>query len=221
MNTLDSRVLGPLNCFVQKITQSGELKFEVRQSSAGFLPINEGLAGLIKVKPKKVSAAQMRTSGKQHYVPVAFSEGRLFAKSAPEEIEQCDAILFHQTDRKAPAFSVAGQIGETIFSSTELRDQAVFTHAFGLPGCYEWADANGSGLGGIIIVENDPATGKNAAKRATMRMSEGVLVHIVGDKVKPKELRISTGQTIFFAVEETKGITITDINLLKGENLAN
>ena len=220
MTTLDSRSMGPLDCFVQKITESGDLVFEIRGAAAGFCPLDEKSAARIKVKPNKASRAQQRTSGKQHHVPVIFNKGVFKAVSAPKELMQGDAILFHPSGPDLPSFSVVGRMGKTAFSSTELRDQAVFTHPFGLPGKYHWADANGSGVGGVIVVENEPATGKEGAERALERMAEGVLVHIVGDKVKPKEVRISTGQTVFFAVESTEGITITDVTLLGRDNKA-
>lgn len=220
MYTLDSRSMGPLDCFVQKVTESGDFIYEIRSSTAGFCPMDEKSAARIKVKPNKASRAQQRTSGKQHHVPVIFKEGVFEAVSAPKELMQGDAILFHPSDPDLPSFSVVGRMGKTAFSSTELRDQAVFTHPFGLPGTYHWADANGSGVGGVIVVENEPATGKEGAERAMERMAEGVLVHIVGDKVKPRELRIATGQTVFFAVEGTDGITITDVTLLAKDGKA-
>ena len=70
---------------------------------------------------------------------------------------------------------------------------------------------------GVITVVNEPGDQKDGAEHAMKRMSEGALVHIVGNKVEPTELTISTGQTVFFAVEKTKGITITDVSLLKGK----
>ncbi|WP_456391104.1 hypothetical protein [Profundibacter sp.] len=214
MYALDSRSMGPLDCFVQKITESGDFIFEIRGAAAGFCPLDEKAAARIKVKANKVSRAQQRTSGKQHHVPVIFNKGVFEAVSPPKELMQGDAILFHPSDPDLPSFSVVGRMGKTEFSSTELRDQTVFSHPFGLPGKYHWADANGSGVGGVIVVENEPATGKEGAERAMQRMAEGVLVHIIGDKVKPQELHIATGQTVFFAVEQTDGITITDVTLL-------
>lgn len=215
MYALDSRMLGPLNCFVQKVTEPGEFTFEIRKAAAGFVPLAENNAVTLKVKDSKATRAQLRTRGKQHMVPVRMVEGVLRAEGMPKEVELGDAVMFHQADRRGPAIAVVGRMGDTAFSSTELRDQAVYTHAFGLPGRYEWTDANGSGVGGVIVVENEPAEGKAGAERAVQRLAEGVVVHIVGDKVKPKELRIATGQTVFFAVEDTKGITITDVTLLK------
>lgn len=220
MYALDSRSLGPLDCIVQKITQSGDLIFEIRNPAEGFFKINEKSALQFKVKENKASRAQQRTSGKQHLVPIDYSDGVFKAMSSPKDLMQGDAILFHHVNPKSPAFAIAGRMGKTEFSSTELRDQVVYSHPFGLPGRYQWADANGSGVGGVIIVENDPATGKAGAKRAMQRMAEGAMVHIVGNKVKPKELRIATGQTVFFAVEGTDGITVTDISLLTKDKKA-
>ncbi|MEC8629911.1 MAG: hypothetical protein VXY73_07460 [Pseudomonadota bacterium] len=215
MNVLDSRILGPTNCFIQKITEPGEVVFETRKAAAGFLPLAEHMAHRVKVKDLKLSKAKMRARGGTHHIAVHSQKGAVQIGDTPGEVELGDALLFHNANRDGGGFAVSGRMGKQVFSSAELRDQAVFTHAFGLPGRYEWADANGSGVEGVIIVENDPAEGKRGAERAIERMSEGVLVHIVGDKVKPKELRIATGQTVFFAVEDTDGITITDKTLLK------
>jgi len=220
MYTLDSRSMGPLDCFVQKVTEPGDLVFEIRKSAAGFCPMDKDAVMRVKVKANKASRAQQRTSGKQHSVPVIYDDDGFQTKSLPKDLVQGDAILFHQADTKAPGFAVIGRMGKTEFSSTELRDQVVFSHPFGLPGRYQWVDANGSGVGGVIVVENEPAMGKDGAKRAIERMSEGVMVHIVGNKVKPKELRIATGQTVFFAVEGTDGITITDVTLLTKDQKA-
>ena len=215
MNVLDSRILGPTNCFIQKITEPGEVVFETRKAAAGFLPLAEHMAHRVKVKDLKLSKAKMRARGGTHHIAVHSQKGAVQIGDTPGEVELGDALLFHNANRDGGGFAVSGRMGKQVFSSAELRDQAVFTHAFGLPGRYEWADANGSGVEGVIIVENDPAEGKRGAERAIERMSEGALVHIVGDKVKPKELRIATGQTVFFAVEDTDGITITDKTLLK------
>jgi hypothetical protein len=39
-------------------------------------------------------------------------------------------------------------------------------------------------------------------------------VIIDGDQANPQEITIVTGQTVFFAVENAPGITITDASLL-------
>lgn len=214
MQTLDSRNLGTLNCYAQKITGSGELMIEAGRASTGFLAPTPERAVKKKVKALPANRRRERKGGKQHVVPLKFQDNEFSLDMDRIEVQEGDTILFHVAERKLPRFAVRGTIGDVSFSSTELKDQAVFTHAFGLPGRYEWTDANGSGVGGVINVRNEPGEGKKGAERAMKRMSEGALVHIVGKKVEPRELTISTGQTVFFAVEQTDGITITDVTLL-------
>lgn len=210
MHALDSRSLGPLNCYIQKITSPDELTLEVRKAAAGYIPLDMERAQ--KAKVKKLLAT--RQEGTQHQVAITFKGNDFIADISKLDLREGDAILFHQPDRKRPGFAVRGTMGKTEFDSCFLKDQAVYTHAFGLPGRYEWTDANGSGVGGVVTVVNDPAEGRKGAERAMKRLSEGVVVHIVGTKVKPAEVTITTGQTVFFAVEDTKGITITDVSLL-------
>ncbi|MEH6829459.1 MAG: hypothetical protein V7661_01350 [Sulfitobacter sp.] len=219
MQALDSRNMGSGNCYMQKIIDKGELKIAGGKTAEGFLPIKEGkrtLTAKIRSQPTAV-LEQDGVEVKQHIVPLRFKGNEFHLEAEKLNAAQGDMLIFHAADRAQPGFSVRGEIGKQKFSSTSLVDQAVFTHAFGLPGRYEWADANGTGVGGVITVVSEPGDKKDGADRAMKRMSEGILVHIIGTKVEPKELTISTGQTVFFAVEKTKGITITDVSLLKGK----
>lgn len=212
---LDSRMLGQVNTFIQKVTEPGDLVIDLRDAVAGFVPLNEDAPMKMKVKASRKSAAELRNGGKQHDLPIRFDKGKFEATEPPQGVEQGDVLVFHPADRGQRHFAVSGRVGERSFSSTELVDQAVYTHAFGRAGTYRWADANGSKVGGEIVVRDDPATGKQGAERAIERMAEGAVVHIVGDDVTPRKLEITTGQTVFFAVEKTKGITITDVRLLE------
>ena len=214
MHALDSRNIGSVNCYIQKIIGSGDLILEVGKTSSGFLPMEDGKGVKSKVTALPENRKGEREGGKQHVVPLTFSKNEFHININELKIEEGDAIIFHGGERKLPGFAIRGMIGKHSFCSTELVDQAVFTHAFGLPGRYEWRDANGSGVGGVITVVNEPSEGKDGAKRAMERLGEGVVVHIVGKKVAPQEVTISTGQTVFFAVEQTQGITITDVTLL-------
>jgi len=189
----------------------------VDKSSAGFSPIDEVNAAKFEVKSLPAARRGERQGGNQHVISLQFDGTQFSFDTKDMQVNEGDALVFHQSERQQPGFSVRGRVGDNEFSSTSLKDQAVFTHAFGLPGVYRWADANGSGIGGVITVKNEPGEGKLGAERSMKRMGEGVLVHIVGKKVEPQELTISTGQTVFFAVEKTDGITITDASLLKSD----
>lgn len=216
MNLLDSRVLTSYNCYIQKVLGKGELVLDARVASAGFAPIAEKPLLRTKVKAATAAGRRDRRSGKQLNVPLAFSSDRFTITLDDIAVDEGDALLFHLPQRKVPSFSIRGRADGHEFTSVALEDQAVFTHPFGIAGDFEWGDANGSGVGGVVHVVDDPADGIKGAERSIKHMSEGVLVHIVGKKVEPEEITIATGQTVFFAVEETKGITITDRSLLRG-----
>lgn len=214
MYQLDSRNLGPQNCYFQKVISKDDVTLEVRKSSAAFLPMDKEKSKNLKVKALTASQRSTRDAGKQHVIPLDFKDNDFQIDLSKIDIREGDTLVFHQAQRKQPSFAVRGKIGKINFDSSSLTDQAVYTHAFGLPGRYEWADANGSGIGGVVNVVNETADGRKGAERIMKSLENGVLVHIVGKKVSPAEVTISTGQTVFFAVEETAGITITDVNLL-------
>lgn len=214
MHQLDSRNLGPLNCYMQKVTSKEDITLEVRKSSAAFLPMDDLKSQNVKVKALTATQRTAREEGKQHSISLDFKENDFHVDLSAVDVREGDTLIFHQAQRKQPSFAVRGMMGKTGFDSSSMVDQAVYTHAFGLAGRYEWADANGSGVGGVVNVVDETAEGRKGSERIMKSLSEGVLVHIVGKKVSPAEVTISTGQTVFFAIEETSGITITDVNLL-------
>jgi hypothetical protein len=100
------------------------------------------------------------------------------------------------------------------FDSLALAAEAVYTHAFGLPGEFRWKDANGSRVSGLVNVRQVDSKKQREMTAWASQMKEGVLVVISGDRAEPKEVNIFVGQTVFFAVEKARGITITDSRLL-------
>jgi hypothetical protein len=109
-------------------------------------------------------------------------------------------------------FAVRGQMGEEFVSSASLRTESVFTHAFGLPGTYEWADANGSGLRGQVRVGTPRAAAGH--QEWLSRLGEGTLIHVRGDQAEPDSIDILAGQTVVWAIEDAPGVSITDTSLI-------
>ncbi len=212
---LDSRTLGPVNCYIQKVTTTGKLELEVGPAAGGFVTADQRRVIKAKVKPRLSAADSGKKRNSQHVVPLRYVDGNFVFEKPELDLHEGDSLVFHLETPKTPAFAVQGRIGKMRFSSANMVDKAVFTHAFGFPGTYEWVDANGSGVGGVITVLEQTARTQSDARELMKTMENGVLVHIVGDKVEPAEVAITVGQTVFFAVEKSKGITITDVSLVK------
>jgi hypothetical protein len=99
-----------------------------------------------------------------------------------------------------------------MIDSASLRTESIFTHAFGLPGSYEWADANGSSLRGHVHVAVPDTTGGHEAWLG--RLQEGTLVHVRGERTEPERVDIVVGQTVVWAIEDAPGVSITDTSLV-------
>ena len=130
------------------------------------------------------------------------------------EVEQGDTVLWHAPDPRVPGFAVCGRYGRKQFDSSCIEEEAIYTHAFGLPGEYVWVDAHGSGLSGVVVVRSPARNDKKSQRAWVKALSKGSLVHIKGGKAKPGKLELVTGQTAFWAIESAPGITITDERLL-------
>ena len=107
--------------------------------------------------------------------------------------------------------------GEKSFASDRMAKECVFTQVFGIPGEYRWVDANGSGLSGTITVIAPPIRDEAGFERWRRHTGEGVLVMIDGADAKPADVQVLVGQTLFFAVNNAPGITITDARLVERE----
>jgi hypothetical protein len=98
-----------------------------------------------------------------------------------------------------------------------MRDDSVFTHAFGLPGEYAWADANGSRLRGVVRVVPPRLESRTAAGRRAewqRALGQGTMILVRGETAEPAEVEVVVGQTVFWAVQDAPGVSITDVALL-------
>lgn len=211
MNTLDSRVLSSFNCFAQKFANPGRVVYRLTTAAGACLPLGDDEDTFVIEVGKKT-----RRPSEQHNVTVRRDEGgALVAEPKLLQIEAGDMVLWHAADRKTPAFTLQGEGADMRFDSGMMQREAVYSHAFGLPGTYEWVDANGSDVRGVVEVVSPDARSREACNHWLKDLAKGTLVHIVDGKPKPAHVKIVAGQTVFWAVESAPGISITDARLVQ------
>jgi plastocyanin len=211
MDTLDSRSLRYTNCFAQKFNAPGRNRYRVTTGS-GFCPPSDEDDLIIQVGRRKQAGGK----GRQVTLSVRREGSRLVVDQPNLEIESGDTVLWNAPDASTPGFSVQGEGPDGSFSSFALSREAVFTHAFGAPGTYEWVDANGSGVKGVVTVRSMDASRREDCEKWLASLSKGALFLIEGDKVSPVRHEVLAGQTVFWAVQKAPGITITDVRLVPG-----
>jgi plastocyanin len=206
-DTLDSRLLRPTDCYAQRFMRPGTYRYAV-------VPMYG--EAVTEVRPFSVLVSEGARSGddrmQQHNVVVRSDGKRLVAQPADLEIGVGDLVLWNCQDRGALPYLVAGD--KEFFSSHRLVNDSGYSHAFGVAGEYRWTDAFGSGTSGVVRVTNP--TCRTSAEFARWRetLSKGTVVTIADDRAAPADVEIVTGQTVFFAVTKSRGISITDERLL-------
>lgn len=207
MNDLDSRSLQYVDCYAQRFAEPGTVEYELTTLAGTCLPLgSETFTIDVAEAPKR--------KGVQHSVVVRRVEGALRAEPARLQIEAGDMVLWNTQDASVAGYVVRGEGAGGGFDSSAIRHEAVYTHAFGLPGTYEWRDAHGSGLAGEIVVELLDCRDAKVAARWHQALKSGSLVTIRGKTARPRKVEILAGQTVFWSVENTEGISITDARLL-------
>jgi plastocyanin len=208
MDALDSRFLRNVDCFGQKFSSPGKVRYHLTAGGEDWLPsANDAFS--IEVK----KGCDASGKGKQHDVTVHRKGKRLLAEPPHLEIEAGDLVLWHTNDSTIAGFGVRGETerkGEG-FDSSELTETAVYSHAFGSPGEYRWADAHGSRLSGLIEVKTIEGSDKNQMEKWRAALGTGAIITITGNKATPEKLQVLVGQTVFWAVEKAPGITITGV----------
>jgi plastocyanin len=207
METLDSRLLGTTDCFGQRFSRAGAYTYGLNATPQPCRPLQDEQFG-IEVAGNEAPDGE----GRQHDVTVRFEGGRLVADPPKLRVAPGDVVLWNAPDTSTPGFAVHGE-GEQSFSSASLSNECLFSHAFGVAGDYSWKDANGSGLGGRVVVKDLDPTDPKECERWMAALEEGVVIVVEGDSANPSEVEILTGQTVFWAVAKAPGITVTDERL--------
>ncbi|WP_426502013.1 hypothetical protein ACPPVO_30670 [Dactylosporangium sp. McL0621] len=211
MHTLDSRFLNLTNCFSYRFSAPGTFRYDLSPLPTGLADEDDDARAIV-VADKEGGAQQ------QHHITVGRVDGELTATPARLEVNRGDLVTWSTDGTTGTGFAVRGAIGKTVVDSAALCDESVYTHAFGLPGTYEWADANGSGLRGVVRVAAPEPRAQKANGRRTQwqrALARGTLVHVRGAAAEPAEVEIQVGQTVFWAVQDAPGVTITDVSLLR------
>lgn len=227
--TLDSRFLRVGDCFAHRFSNPGTFRYALSPLPSSLaahhdepprLAVVVAAGGPVDRSASSDPAASGAAAGgerRTHTVTVSSSAGTLDASPAVIEVTAGDLVLWSPDRSVTFGFRVRGQLGEEIVDSAALRTESVFSHAFGLPGTYEWADANGSGLHGRVDVVSPPALGVDDVERWLGTLQQGTLVHITGERANPEAVQIVLGQTVVWAVEGAPGVTVTDRTLLPGK----
>ena len=73
------------------------------------------------------------------------------------KINAGDMVLWNAPDPATPGFTVRGEGPEGEFDSQALASEAVYTHAFGVPGEYAWVNTHGGPVSGVVAVRSPDA----------------------------------------------------------------
>ncbi len=207
MNSLDSRFLGVGDCYGRRFTHAGTSPYEL-----SHLPLPPGTqadrASTFAITTLDAPGDDSETH--QHNVTVSEREGALHAEPAQLEIALNDTVLWVADKTVQAGFCVRGTNGHA-FDSASLTGNSLYTHAFGLPGRYQWRDSHGSRLAGEVLVTEPEGMEPNAWLEA---LSSGTVVHVSDDEATPATVEIMPGQRVFWAIARAQGVSITDVTLL-------
>lgn len=209
MNTLDSRFIRLGNCFAHRFSAPGMFAYALSPLPSSLATRHgEPAAQAVIVTARDDDTATQR----QHNIKVTMTSAGLRARPAELGVTAGDLVVWSGDASVTYGFRVRGRIEDEMIDSASLRTESIFTHAFGLPGTYEWADANGSGLHGQIhVAMPDAAAGH---EEWLSRLEQGTLVHVRGAQAEPESIDILVGQTVVWAVEDAPGVSITDTSLI-------
>jgi plastocyanin len=205
LDTLDSRALRRTDCYGQRFMKTGTYAYNI-------LPVHGHC--VTSERPFAIQVVDSKKKGemRQHTIIVRTDKGRFVIEEEKLTIEAGELVMWNCVDPQAVPYVVAGD--KEFFTSDRLVNECGYSHAFGLPGEYRWADAYGSGLAGVVRVKNADCKDKADFSRWQQMLAKGTIVMVNNGKAEPREVDIVIGQTVFFAVVKGPGISITDEQLL-------
>jgi hypothetical protein len=101
------------------------------------------------------------------------------------------------------------------FASAGITGEALYTHAFGSPGRYEWRDANQGAVREVVNVKPRTVKTREERQRCLEEVKKPNVIEIYGDSLQPETQEIAIALTVFWHIQRAPGITITDSRLLQ------
>src|SRR5258708_25541567 len=193
MNALESRFLGWGDCYARKFGKPGSVRYALTAAAGQCMPAGDG-AYTITVGP----SPSKKETNRQHNVLVRQKNSTLVAEPPSLQIDAGDMILWHTPDGAAHGFAVVGEGDAGNFNSGALTNESVYTHAFGLPGLYEWVDAHGGKGRGQIRVKTVEAKERNDCKKELRALAKGTVGTINMQTCRPAQLLIVVRATVYF-----------------------
>lgn len=203
-NELDSRALGRADCYAQRFMRPGDYRYNVVPGHGQALSTDYPFVIQVEGNAKKTGKMA------QHNLRVTPSGKGFTVAPATLTISVGDMVVWNGGG-EIP-FAVVGD--QDFFNSHKMVNECGFSHAFGTAGDYHWRDAFGSKLSGVVRVRDPDCKKDPELKKWREALSKGNVVMINDGKADQTELDIYTGQTVFFALVKTPGISITDSRLL-------
>lgn len=200
-DSFDSRALRYTDAYGQRFMREGTYRYHLGKAGSGRL-------GEHATYTIRVEGGEKNHKMRQHTILVLHKDGG-FEPDDPEiAIQAGDLVMWACRQAAAPAFEVVGS--KDFFGSASLVNECGYAHAFSAPGDYEWTDANGGKAHGVVHVRDPKCRNQKEIDKWQKKLGKGALVMITDEKVEPGELEIVTGQTVYFAVVKSGGISITD-----------
>ena len=211
MDNFDSRALRYTDAFGQRFMRDGTYYYSLVTAGTGEI----GDHPTYTIKTEKCGKGHKM---QQHFVNIAYQEGEYKPNDPEITIQSGDLVTWSCRQPAAPPFEVVG--GKEFFSSSTLVNECGYAHAFSAAGEYHWVDANGGKLSGVVRVSDPKCQSQKDIARWQRQLRKGALVMINGSKAEPTEIKITTGQTVYFAIIKSKGISITDQRCVVAANQA-
>jgi len=204
LNVLDSRAIGRASCYAQRFMRPGCYAYAVVPGYGQVLASDH---------PFIVDVQEEKSDGMSQHNVLVTNDGTGFSVDQPRlSINTGDLVLWSGNGRTSSPYSVVGE--QAFFSSHRMVNECGYSHAFGTPGEYHWKDAFGSALSGVVRVSTPEASNSKVFAQWQKRLNQGNLVMIAEGRAEPSDIEILAGQTVFFAVITSTGISITDASLL-------
>ena len=205
-NILDSRAICRADCYAQRFMRPGRYSYHI-------LPAHTALLTDDRPFVIEVEKADDRREMAQHNIQVKANKASYVPDNRELKIAVGDLVLWNCASADAPPFAVIGD--QEFFDSSRLTNECGYSHAFGMPGEYRWRDAYGSDISGVITVSDPECKCDNDVRKWREKLAEGTVVMIADGGAEPSKVSVVVGQTVFFAVVTSKGISITDERILE------